>query len=120
MRCADLDGTWAVLRDWFDQAGVLVLPPLRGVRAGVSLDADLPDGHPATGAEQASVLDRMRALITHFDVRAVYVGRTDASVTLRAVAGGVVHELTLTSMADPVWQDLSHDLDGAHLGAFPG
>jgi hypothetical protein len=87
MRCDDVHETWAALRDWLDQAGVLVLPPLRGIQVGVRLDADL--------ADQQVVLDRFRALVTRFAVQAVYVGRGDHSVTLRFVVDGIIHELTL-------------------------
>jgi hypothetical protein len=100
MRCSDVHETWAGLHDWLDQAGVFVLPPLRGVQAGVRLDADLTGrGHPETSRDRpedlAVALDRVRALVTRFAVQAVYVGRGDHSVTLRFVVDGIIHELTL-------------------------
>jgi hypothetical protein len=94
MRCTDVHATWTELSAWLDRAGVLVLPPLRGVHAGVRLDADLP-ADTARPEDLAVVLDRVRALVTRFAVQAVYVGRGDHSVTLRFVVDGIVHELAL-------------------------
>lgn len=91
MRCADLAGTWTELSSWFDRNGVLVLPHLRTEGPMARLDAD--------GAELDRQLDRLRILIRHFGVRAVYVTRDErlSAVTIRVVAGGVVHELMLVA-----------------------
>jgi hypothetical protein len=96
MRCTDVHATWAELSGWLDRAGVLVLPPLRGVQAGVRLDADLAEVAGRDRPDDLTVvLDRVRALITRFAVQAVYVGRGDHSVTVRFVIDGIVHELAL-------------------------
>jgi hypothetical protein len=115
MRCADLTGTWNGLRDGLDKAGILIMPPLEGLRAAVRLDADVTTARPAGPAELDRVLERLRALVARFDIRAVYVGKTHdgpllTSVTIRVLAGGVVHELTLAAAA---WH-LATDLDGAY------
>jgi len=106
MRCADLADTWTGLLEWFDQRGVLVLPPLTAETLLVRLDADVDQKRTATPAEVGRAADRLRAVIEHFGVRAVYVQQTPspspgrvcpepAVITMRVVAGGVVHELTL-------------------------
>lgn len=106
MRCADLAETWNGLLTWFDQRGVLVLPQLSADTLLVRLDADVDQKRTATPEEVARAADRLRAVIDHFGVRAVYVQQTPspspgracaepAVITARVVAGGVVHELTL-------------------------
>ena len=106
MRCADLAETWTELLAWFDQRGVLVLPQLSADTLLVRLDADVDQKRTATPEEVTRAADRLRAVIEHFGVRAVYVQQTPspspgrvcpepAVITMRVVAGGVVHELTL-------------------------
>jgi hypothetical protein len=105
MRCADLAETWNDLLAWFDQRGILVLPQLSADTLLVRLDADVDQKRTATPEEVARAADRLRAVIDHFGVRAVYVQQTPnpspgrvcdpAVITARVVAGGVVHELTL-------------------------
>lgn len=98
MRCANLIDTWTDLADWLDQRDVLVLPPLA---------ADLPLARLDTGcADAVAAVGRLRRLIEHFAVRAVYVHIVDGAragtrdpepvvVTVRALAAGAVHELKL-------------------------
>ncbi|HEX3589762.1 MAG TPA: hypothetical protein VHV74_09015 [Pseudonocardiaceae bacterium] len=98
MRCANLADTWTELADWLDQRDVLVLPPLA---------ADLPLARLDAGnADVVAAVWRLRRLIEHFAVRAVYVHIVDgvrvgareaepAVVTVRALAAGAVHELKL-------------------------
>jgi hypothetical protein len=97
MRCVDLAETWIELSAWFDRNGVLVLPHLRADGPSARLDADARPG--AERAELDRQLDRLRAIIEHFGVRAVYVTRDEplSAVTIRVVAGGVVHELMLVA-----------------------
>ena len=114
MRCQDLPGTWIELRDWFAGAQVLVLPRLEFTGPSARLDADVDRTRAATPAELAMVLGRLRALVTHLGARVAYVGHVDdrpldgdepgrggpaapAAVTIRVVAGGVVHELALVA-----------------------
>jgi hypothetical protein len=104
MRCPDLAGTWTALLSWFDEQEVLVLPRLTGIGPTVRLDADLSADRPATAAEVAVAADRLRRVVDCFGLPAVYVGQVHAgpaqelaSVTVRAVAGGIVHELTLVA-----------------------
>jgi hypothetical protein len=108
MRCSDLTATWLTLRTWFEERGVLVLPRLTGVGPTVCLECDLaPDlvsDRPATGAELAVAIGRLQRVVERFAVPVVYVGQVrngpddgPASVTVRAVAGGIVHELTLVA-----------------------
>jgi hypothetical protein len=112
MRCADVTGTWAAVRSWFDERGVLVLPRLTGVGPTVRLDGDLAVesaseldfDRPATAAELALAVGRLQRVVERFGLPVVYVGqvrvgpdRDPASVTIRAVAGGIVHELTLVA-----------------------
>jgi hypothetical protein len=99
MRCADLAETWAELTAWFDRNGVLVLPHLRADGPFVRLDADADPQHAADRAALDRQLDRLRTIIKHFGIRAVYVTRGErlSAVTIRAVAGGVVHELMLVA-----------------------
>lgn len=104
MRCADLVGTWDGLRGWLDEQAVLVLPRLTGIGATSRLDGDVGCERPADEADVALVLDRLRALVERFGIRAVYVGQVRvgptgqlASITVRAPAGGVIHELTLAA-----------------------
>jgi hypothetical protein len=100
MRCDDLAGTWAGLTAWFDQRGVLVLPQLCVDQPVVRLDADL-DSSPTVGpADVARVTGLLRAVVERFDLRAIYVHQLGGDpeptiVTVRAMAGGVVHELVL-------------------------
>jgi hypothetical protein len=70
----------------------------------VRLDGDIGCELPAQDVEVALVLDRLRAVVDRFGIPAVYVGQVRAgasgelaSVTVRAPAGGVVHELALTA-----------------------
>ena len=107
MRCDDLPRTWQELHDWFADAGVLVLPRLEFTGPGTRLDADVDPARPATPDELAMVLARLRAVVSHLGARVAYVGQVDdrrlapgaepevAAVTIRIVAGGVVHELAL-------------------------
>lgn len=97
MRCADLAGTWTELSAWFDRNGVLVLPHLRVDGPSARLDADARPG--ADRAELDRQLDRLRMITKHFGVRAVYVTRDEplSALTIRVVAGGVVHELMLVA-----------------------
>lgn len=118
MRCANLVETWDGLRSWLDQHSVLVLPCLHSPWPMARLDADTDQTKAACPEELARVVNRLHAVIERFDVRAVYVqhllgerdhdtnvdadgipGTRDGGdlgiVTVRAVAGGVVHELTL-------------------------
>jgi hypothetical protein len=97
MRCANLAETWTELSAWFDRNGVLVLPHLRADGPSVRLDADADPEHAADGAELDRQLDRLKAIVKHFGVRAVYVTRGErmSAVTVRVVADGVVHELML-------------------------
>ena len=90
VRCADLTETWADLTAWFAQRGVLVLPQLSANQPVVRLDDD--------GAAEPGQL--LRAIVERFDLRAVYVhqlrdGPDPTIITVRAMAGGVVHELVL-------------------------
>ena len=91
VRCSDLAETWADLTRWFADHGVLVLPELCANQPVVRLDTE--------GSADPGQL--LRAIIDRFDLRAVYVHhlRGDepdpAIITVRAVAGGVVHELVL-------------------------
>jgi hypothetical protein len=94
MRCADLTETWAELSAWFDERGVLVLPQLCVDQPMVQLDGD------AGPADLDRVTSRLRALVERCDVRTVYVHQIGGElapsiVTVRVMAGGVVHELTL-------------------------
>jgi tagatose-1,6-bisphosphate aldolase non-catalytic subunit AgaZ/GatZ len=112
MRCVDLAQTWSQLREWLDHQGVLVLPRLTANGPLVQLDADADQTRAASVADLARVTDRLRALVERFEVRAVYVHQIGGEpvpvpggdrevrgepsiVTVRVVAGGVVHELTL-------------------------
>jgi hypothetical protein len=68
----------------------------------------------------ARVLDRLRALVHRFDVRAVYVGRAHqahvlTSVTVRIFAGGAVHELSLVSAGHTAVREQAPELDGAFM-----
>jgi hypothetical protein len=108
MRCRDLAGTWDELRAWLQAADVLVLPRLTGVDPGVRLDCDLPAERPATPGEVAIATGRLRAIVERFEVPAVYVGQVRAessgelaSVTVRVMAGGILHELTLAAAPRP-------------------
>jgi hypothetical protein len=97
MRCADLNQTWIELSSWFDRNGVLVLPHLRADGPSVRLDADADPSRSADPVELERQLDRLRTVIEHFGVRAVYVSRDEQAgvLTIRLVAGGVVHQLML-------------------------
>ncbi len=97
MRCANLVDTWAALRRRLEQRDVLILPALSANLPLVRLDGD--EAHDPDGLDR--VLDRMHLLIERFGVRAVYVERIGggpddlAVLTVRILAGGVVHELKL-------------------------
>src|SRR5262245_27655282 len=112
MRCTDLAQTWAELRGWFDRRGVLVLPPLTTSGPLVQLDSDVDQSRAADPAELERATGRLRAVVERFEVRAVYVHQIGGEpilvpggerairgepsiVTVRVVAGGVVHELVL-------------------------
>jgi hypothetical protein len=104
MRCTDLAGTWRSLRCWFEEREVLVLPRLTGIGPTVCLDGDMGLDRPASRTELALAVSRLCRIVEGFALPVVYVGqvRTEpdgapASVTIRAVAGGVVHELTLAA-----------------------
>jgi hypothetical protein len=104
MLCEDLTATWIGLREWFDERDVLVLPRLTGVGASVRLDGDVATERAATHPEISMVIDRLHKVIERYGIPAVYVGRVGsepsgelATVTIRALACGVVHELTLVS-----------------------
>jgi hypothetical protein len=97
MHCANLVDTWADLRAWLEQRDILILPGLAANLPLAKLDAD------STGSpdDLDRIVDRLHTLIDHFVVRAVYVdrlyGRPNelALLTVRVLAGGVVHELKL-------------------------
>jgi hypothetical protein len=108
MRCTNLGETWQDLRCWLDARQVLILPPLAANLPLARLDFDSDGSGEAD--DVARVVGRLRTLIEHFDVRAVYVNpvyvekvpnmvhRTDAEtelavVTIRVLAAGAVHEL---------------------------
>jgi hypothetical protein len=99
MRCADLSQTWIELSSWFDRNGVLVLPHLHADGPTVRLDADTDPSRSAEPVELERQLDRLRTVIEHFGVRAVYVSRDERAgvLTIRMVAGGVVHQLMLVA-----------------------
>jgi hypothetical protein len=114
IQCADLGDTWGSLRGWLDEAGVLILPRLERDGPAVRLDADADRSRPATAADLDRVIGLLKAVIARFGVRAAYVAETAwdqhddaigpgarpgslAIVTIRVVAGGVVHELTLAA-----------------------
>jgi hypothetical protein len=111
MRCEDLAGTWRGLRGWLAAADVLVLPRLEYAGPSARLDAEVDPTRPASRAEVEATVATLRDLVRRFDVRAVYVGYagdpTDApaAVTLRVMAGGVVHELTLVAAGYAVLDD---------------
>jgi hypothetical protein len=103
MRCADLTAIWADLADWLERRDVIVLPPLVAHLPMVRLDANTGAAADAT----AVATGRLRQLIDHFGVRAVYVERCDAlpmerdavpelaALTVRVLIAGAVHELRL-------------------------
>lgn len=103
MRCANLTETWTELHRWFDQHDVLVLPPLVAQLPLTRLDADAVGEDDAAGL----AIGRLRKLIDHFGVRAVYVERLTTHRTLedtvpelgvlvvRVLVAGAVHELRL-------------------------
>jgi hypothetical protein len=104
MRCTDLTGTWSELRAWLEARNVLVLPRLTGEWPMVRLDDDLAPDRPATTAEVTTVVERLRQVVDRFAVPAVYVGQVHgepttepSGVTIRVMAGGIVHELTLSA-----------------------
>jgi hypothetical protein len=99
MRCADLSQTWTELSSWFDRNGVLVLPPLSTDGPSVRLDADADPSRNADPVELERQLGRLRTLIEHFGVRAVYVSRDEQAglLTIQVMAGGVVHQLMLVA-----------------------
>ncbi|OLE29442.1 MAG: hypothetical protein AUG44_04025 [Actinobacteria bacterium 13_1_20CM_3_71_11] len=106
MRCGDLGRAWTDLRDWFAEVDVLVLPRLEYAGPTARLDADLDPTRPATPTEVAATVAQVRELVRRFDVRAVYVGHAAPdAVTVRVVAGGVVHELTLVAAGHPAVTD---------------
>ncbi|HEX5404251.1 MAG TPA: hypothetical protein VFX16_18330 [Pseudonocardiaceae bacterium] len=105
MRCVDLGTTWTDLVCWLELHDVLVLPPLVADMPLARLDTG-SDGSGDTD-DVARAVDRLRLLIKHFDVRAVYVERVDgvpagtgavpgiAVLAIRVLAAGAVHELKL-------------------------
>jgi hypothetical protein len=110
MRCTNLGETWTDLRCWLETRRVLVLPPLAANLPLARLDFDSDGSGEAD--DVARVVGRLRTLIEHFEVRAVYVNavyvekvtdmahRPDAGselavVTIRVLAAGAVHELKL-------------------------
>jgi hypothetical protein len=107
MRCVDLPDTWTKLAGWFDQHGILVLPQLCADGPVVRLDADVDQGRTARPADLERVVSRLCAVVERFGARAVYVHRVGGEpaaedeerelsiVTVRVMAGGVVHELML-------------------------
>jgi hypothetical protein len=110
MRCTNLVETWDELRRWFDARQVLVLPPLVANLPLARLDFDSDGSGDADDVARA--VGRLRTLIEHFDVRAVYVNQvyveqmadTAASATpeiavvaVRVLVAGAVHELKLFS-----------------------
>jgi hypothetical protein len=119
MRCADIAETWGGLRDWLEASGVLVLPALEGGSPIVRLDADVASDRDATPDEVSRSIGRLQAVIERFGVPAVYVGHTawdpedewaleagksptarpdgPTAVTVRVMAGGVVHELPMVA-----------------------
>ena len=126
MRCPDLAATWTDLTGWFQQHGILVLPPLCAGPPVVQLDADVDPGGTANPAELDRVTSRLRAVIEHFGVRAVYVHETGGipgdevrkgpgSITVRVVASGVVHELNLFASWYIEFLDEIVGVDFAHM-----
>jgi hypothetical protein len=104
MRCANLGATWTELACWLELHDVLVLPALVANLPLARLDAG-SDGSGDTD-DVGRAVDRLRRLIEHFDVRAVYVERIEsppetaalpdiAVLTVRVLTAGVVHELKL-------------------------
>jgi hypothetical protein len=103
MRCADLTATWAELTRWLERRDVIVLPPLVAHLPMVRLDANTGETTDPTDV----AVDRLRRLVDHFGVRAVYVEQFDAlplgvdavpelaGVTVRVLVAGAVHELRL-------------------------
>ena len=103
MRCADLTATWAELTRWLERRDVIVLPPLVAHLPMVRLDATTGETTDPTDV----AVDRLRRLVDHFGVRAVYVEQFDAlplgvdavpelaGVTVRVLVAGAVHELRL-------------------------
>jgi hypothetical protein len=141
MRCPDLAATWADLTDWFDRHEILVLPQLSAGPLVVQLDADVDQDATAGSVEMALVTGRLRSVIEQFGVRAVYVRqagpvpvgpppvgagpvgavpgdavrRGPGEVTVRVVAGGVVHELNLFASWYIEFLDEIVGVDFAHM-----
>jgi hypothetical protein len=126
MRCPDLAATWADLTDWFDRHGILVLPQVSAGPLVVRLDADVDQNATAGPAELDRVTGRLRAVIEQFGVRTVYVRRVGGvpgdemrhgpgEVTVRVVAGGVVHELSLSASWYVEFLDEIVGVDFAHM-----
>jgi hypothetical protein len=111
MRCTNLVDTWDELRLWLDARQVLVLPPLVANLPLARLDFDSDGSGDADDVARA--VGRLRTLIEHFDVRAVYVNQVRveqmadtaagsaipeiAVVAIRVLVSGAVHELKLFS-----------------------
>jgi hypothetical protein len=126
MRCPDLAATWTELTNWFDQHEILVLPQLSSAPLVVQLDRDVDQGGTAGSADMKLVTDRLRAVIEQFGARAVYVNTTGGipgdemrkgpgAVTVRVVAGGVVHELNLFASWYIEFLDEIVGVDFAHM-----
>jgi len=127
MRCPDLAVTWTDLTGWFHRNGILVLPQLCPGPLVVQLDADVDHGGTATPEEIERVTGRLRAVIEHFGVRAVYVNETGeitgddvrqgpGSITVRVVASGVVHELNLFA---PWYIEFLDEIVGVDFAQLP-
>jgi hypothetical protein len=111
MRCTNLVDAWNELRCWLDARHVLVLPPLVANLPLARLDFDSDGSGDADDVARA--VGRVRTLIEHFDVRAVYVNQVYveqmadtadgavvpdiAVVAIRVLVAGAVHELKLFS-----------------------
>jgi hypothetical protein len=131
MRCPDLAATWAELTGWFDRREILVLPQLCLPQLGtaplvVQLDGDVDQGRTASPADAELITGRLRAVIEQFGVRAVYASATGGipgdemrkgpgAVTVRVVAGGVVHELNLFASWYIEFLDEIVGVDFAHM-----
>jgi hypothetical protein len=120
MRCGDITETWGKLREWLEASNVLVLPALEAFGPIVRLDADIEGDRDATPEEQERALGRVTAVVESFGVRAVYVGQTGtdgpAAVTIRVMAGGVVHELAMVASWYAEAKELATAVDGVYAG----
>ena len=125
MRCANLGTTWTDLACWLELHDVLLLPPLVANMPLARLDTG-SDGSGDTN-DVARAVGRLRMLIEHFDVRAVYVERIDglpaetgalpdiAVLTVRVLAAGAIHELKLFATWYVELLEATAGVEPAHL-----